>query len=370
MDLVKNVISIGSLSYYFVSFLISFLAAYVVITGFMWFFKRIKASNGKIEKTSYFANSFQRQAVILLVILGSIISIIFILPLAESTQNQVLTLLGLILTAIVTLSSTTIAANVMASIMLRIVKSFRPGDFIKIEGHFGRITESGLLHTEIQTEDRDLVTISNLYLVQRPYTITRATGTMISSTLSLGYDVHHETIKGLLLGAAKEAGLTDAYVLIISLGDFSVSYRVSGLLTDVKQLLSTRSKLNEAILVSFHSAGIEIISPSFMNQRKLDDRKKVIPTEARIISEEISDRDIQPLEELVFDKAEEAEKREELKKELEKLTTEMESLDKDIDEASEETLQSLNRRKAMLQQRSALIKDIIASMEREKKEKN
>ena len=43
--------------------------------------------------------------------------------------------------------------NVMAGLMLRAVRNFRTGDFVRVEKHFGRVTERGLLHTEIQTED-------------------------------------------------------------------------------------------------------------------------------------------------------------------------------------------------------------------------
>ena len=38
---------------------------------------------------------------------------------------------------------------------------------------FGRVTERGLFHTEIQTEDRDLVTLPNLYLVTNPVKVVR-----------------------------------------------------------------------------------------------------------------------------------------------------------------------------------------------------
>ena len=60
-------------------------------------------------------------------------------------------LLGLVLTGIIGLSSTSFVSNAMAGLMLRSVGSFRSGDFIEVQGNFGRVSARGLFHTEIQT---------------------------------------------------------------------------------------------------------------------------------------------------------------------------------------------------------------------------
>ncbi|GAA0560177.1 hypothetical protein GCM10009098_30290 [Rheinheimera aquimaris] len=62
---------------------------------------------------------------------------------------------------------------------------------------------------------------------------------------------------------------------ILELGNFAVTYRISGLLTEPKQLLSCRSALYGSILDTLHRQQVEIMSPSFMNQRKISD--KVLP---------------------------------------------------------------------------------------------
>ena len=64
--------------------------------------------------------------------------------------------------------------------MLRAINNFRLGDFIEVEGeHFGRVTEIDLFHTEIQTKDRDLLTLPNLFLITHPVKVIHASGTMI-----------------------------------------------------------------------------------------------------------------------------------------------------------------------------------------------
>ena len=61
----------------------------------------------------------------------------------DTSRGQLLALLGLALTAVIALSSTTFVANAMAGLMLRSVKSFRPGDFIRVGEQSGRVTERG-----------------------------------------------------------------------------------------------------------------------------------------------------------------------------------------------------------------------------------
>lgn len=85
----------------------------------------------------------------MLALTGVAIAVVLLtLPLEDSTRNQLLAILGLIATAIMELSSTTLVANAMPSVMLRTTKSIRTGDYLRVGEHFGRVTERGLMHTE------------------------------------------------------------------------------------------------------------------------------------------------------------------------------------------------------------------------------
>ncbi|MBU0984700.1 MAG: mechanosensitive ion channel family protein [candidate division Zixibacteria bacterium] len=108
---------------------------------------------------------FRRQMTTLILSFFGLLVIILALPVSESTTGQLLSLFGLLLSAAIALSATTFVGNIMAGLMLRAVKNFRAGDFVRIGDHFGRVSERGLFHVEVQTEDRDLVTLPNLYLV-------------------------------------------------------------------------------------------------------------------------------------------------------------------------------------------------------------
>lgn len=259
-----------------------------------------------------------RKLILLLLYVMGLIAIAIALPVSESTRNQVISLIGILLSGVIAFSSTTIVANVMAGIVLRFTKPFRTGDFIRVDGFFGRVTEKGLFDTEIQTEQRELIAFTNSFLISHPLQVVRSSGTIISASLSLGYDVHHGRIEPLLLKAAQLSDLDGPFVQILALGDHAITYRISGLLTEVKSMISSRSKLYANILDCLHDEKIEIVSPGFMNQRKLADDMVVLPIKSTTKNTQTKNgkgEDSAP-EDLIFDKAEEAEIKERTEKEL------------------------------------------------------
>lgn len=290
---------------------------------------------------------FRFQLIMLLLTLAGILAVIIALPISNEMQAQILQLIGILLSAAIALSSTTFIGNIMAGIMLRTIRSCRPGDFITLGEITGRITEMDLLHTEVQTEYRDLVTIPNLNMVTQPVKVVRASGTVISAEVSLGFDVPCARVFEVLIAATKEAGLEDGFAHVRELGDCSVSYRVAGLLEDVKSLISARSALRVAMLHQLHQAGIEIVSPTFMNTRALPDGKTVMPPTTRR-----SRKKQTAAEEVVFDKADVAARVEEIRKAIE-------ATDKQLAETDAESI----GRAALEKERERLIEQLAAAEE-------
>lgn len=286
--------------------------------------------------------NFVRPLVMLGITAIALIAIIIAMPLNEGTTNQLLGLLGLVLTGIIGLSSTTFVSNAMAGLMLRSVGSFRSGDFIQVDSHFGRVSARGLFHTEIQTEDRDLTTLPNLYLVSNPVRVVRSSGTIVSALISLGYDVSESKVEALLIEAAKRVGLEEPFVHVLELGDFSVQYRIAGFLEDIKRLVTARSQLRIEAMNTLHDADIEILSPTAMMQRPIGDRR-ILPQ--KVVASAISIKDDKPLpEERIFDKAEQAEAEERLVKELTDQESARAELEKEMGSVSEESKAELQKR--------------------------
>lgn len=329
---------------------VPFIATVTVIGGVLWGVHWLL-----IKRHPDFGadRKFSRQLIMLgLSVLGILVSVL-VLPISDSSRNQLLTLIGLILSGIFAFSSSTVVSNLMGGVLLRITKPFRVGDFIRIGDYFGRVSERGLFDTEIQTETRELISLPNSYCITHPVTTTRSSGTIISSTLSLGYDLDHRKIESLLIEAAQNSGLSEPFVHILELGNYSVTYRVSGLLDDPKRLISARSNLYASVLDTLHGKSIEIMSPSFMNQRRLDNDTKIIPPVSTVIQPPVESE--ASAEDIAFDKAEQAEKLEheklQLKQEIEKLEASVkDATNEETKKAKQEAIKELQQRLKALEE--------------------
>ena len=274
---------------------------------------------------------YREQGTRLIFRLCGVVLLIATLPMSGELRGQLFSLFGLLASAAIALSSTSVMGNLMAGFMLRTVDSFKAGDYVEFRGELGRVSQRGLLHVEIQNETSELVTVPNLLLVQEPYNVVRSSGTVISADVSLGYDVDRRDVEEALLAAIAAAELDNGFVQIRELGDFSITYRASGWLEEAGMLVSARSKLRGRMLDALHDAEIEIVSPSFMNQRRVEGDTKVIPVRGRFRREKHSDGHA---EEVLFSKAELASAVEKIERKMkqlkDKLNTDSDS-DEDID---------------------------------------
>jgi small conductance mechanosensitive channel len=315
-------------------------------------------------------NRFGIQVVTLILWLLGLLAIVILLPISDASRGQLLSLLGILLSAAIALSSTTLLGNLMAGMMLRAIRNFKPGDFVTVGNYFGRVSERGLFHVEIQTEDRDLMTLPNIYLVTNPVQVSRTSGTIISATVSLGYDLSHTKVEERLLDAANLAELQEPFVQIVELGDFAVTYRVAGLLTEVKQIISARSKLREYMLDCLHEGGVEIVSPAFMNTRALDRSSVFVPPTVRDGRKDEPKPAYTPSpEDIVFDKAEKAQSLEELRERYAKLGQDIDDLKKRLDAApSDAERDAIREHKTKLENTRKWLEETIEKREEESRD--
>ena len=305
---------------------------------------------------------FRRQLIMLGLTLFAILLGIILAPLGDTAlRGQLLSLYGIIVSATIALSSTTLVGNAMAGIMLRFIEGCRPGDYIHVGDHFGRISEMDLLHTEIQTEDRDLTTLPNLYMVTHPIKTLRKSGTILSVEVSLGYDVPRHKIEELLKDAAEKTGLESPFLQIRGLGDFSVSYAIAGLLTDLQQLISKRRQLRAATMDALHEAGIEIASPTLHSVRRFESNREFIPDAPEFV---VVETEGAGPDGLVFDKANQAENLENMRAERDTSLKATEEINAQLKTATtDEEKKPLELEKARLDRRTTWISDQITKIE-------
>lgn len=324
VDIIKSLLQPGSV----------LLLVILLLIFNSWIFNRFKSVTSD-------ANIAKRSVSFFLVLFGAL-SFILVLPIEKSLKGQILSFFGIIISAGIALSSTTVLGNLIAGLMNNSMKRFRNGDLISLDQMQGRVIKKSIFHTEIQLEDSNIMTIPNLYIATHPVKLTRKTNTVISTTVSLGYDVPRGKIEDALKEAASATGLNDPYVYITELGDYSVVYKIHGFLEDASKYFSTASLLNGHVMDFLHANGIEIVSPTFMNQRRVEE-KEFIPKQNH--KNPVEEKGPSP-EELIFDEAIESEKIEKKKDYLEELVDKQEALKKQLNEMKDET--EVNRTKASI----------------------
>ncbi len=323
--------------------LLTYLPAFLVppVVGVvMWMVHRVIKQ--RMEPSTN--RSIIRGLVLSVVGLAGAVAFVLALPVSESTKQNLLQVGGLAITAVVAFSSTTVIRDAAAGTAMRFFSPFKRGDYLETDRYFGRVTEAGLLHTELQTEDRALVTLSNATLLGNSFRTLPASGTVVSTEVSLGYDVPHTLVEEILLGAVEETGMEDPFVQVRELGNNAVTYRAAGVLTEVDNLLTTRSELRRNVLDSFHGRDVEIVSPEFRNQRTLAEDQRFVPTveEGTVPS---GDQTRGSTESVVFEKALEAQEAEDLQEIITDLQEKKETLEEQSDvEDKEDRLATLDRR--------------------------
>jgi len=217
---------------------------------------------------------------------------------------------------------------------------------------------------EIQLEDSNFMTIPNLYIANNPLKLTRKKDPVISTSVSLGYNIPRTQIEESLKEAALLTGLTDPYVYITELGDFSVSYKIHGFLKDSNMYFSSISLLNANVMDVLHKKKIEIVSPTFMNQINANG-KEFIPKmvkSRKVVAKKTP-------EDLIFDEANKSEEIEKKKDQLDNLKEQEELLHKEQKKLKKES--DIKKNKESIEQIDKLKTKVEKSIEQneEKSEK-
>lgn len=323
-----------------------------------WIFKKGSSiqSNKKIVQ----------QTITIFLILIAILAFVLTLPIEKSLKGNILSLLGIVLSAGIALSSTTILGNLIAGLMNNTMHRLKHGTLVKINDWQGRVTKKGIFYMEIQLDDSNFINIPNLFIAANPIKLMRNDNTIAIARVSLGYDISRITIEKALKEAVILAGLKDPYIYIESLGDFSVVYKVHGFMEDNTDYFSKHSLLRASIMDKLHEYNIEIVSPSFMNQRKVDDQQ-FIPSK-RIPKQKVQTAETP--ESKVFDEAYESMKIESIRDKLKDLKITESDIKEEIKNANDETKEQLKTSLAKNKKQQERIEQyILKLLEEQKNEK-
>ncbi len=209
------------------------------------------------------------------IILYSLIVLLIILNI-PGIDKKILQLLGVIGAGIIAFSSSTIIANAMSGILIKVIKPYALGDVVRIGEYFGKVADIRILHTELETHTKKLLSVPNSFVMKGAVKNFSKAPPIIHTEVKLGYDIDRLTAERLLLNSAKKAGLTHPFVSITMLGDYFVTYQINGeLVQRPEQFRLIESNLKKIVLDEFLVAQKEVMTPKIVARRVIG--RKVMP---------------------------------------------------------------------------------------------
>ena len=262
-----------------VSFLPKFFQIVVIVFCFRYLVKGLhylmnEIGSGRLKITGFYADWAQPTYLILRVLCYSFM-IVMIWPLLPSSESEVFQGVSVFIGIIVSLGSSSIIGNVMAGMVMTYMRPFHVGDFIKYGDMEGFVIEKSVLVTRIRTRKNDVITIPNSNLMTSQttnYTFSAHNyGVIVHTKVTIGYDMQWQQIRDLLLAAAAKTShlqkKPEPFVRITALDDFYVEYEINAYTRKSDLLSDIYSELHQNILDSFHSNGVEIMSPHIFAHR-------------------------------------------------------------------------------------------------------
>ena len=262
-----------------VGFLPKFFQIIVIIICFRYLVKGLhylmnEIGSGRLKVNGFYADWAQPTYLILRVLCYSFM-IVMIWPLLPSSDSQVFQGVSVFIGVIISLGSSSIIGNVMAGMVMTYMRPFHVGDFIKYGDMEGFVIEKSVLVTRIRTRKNDVITIPNSNLMTSQttnYTFSAHNyGVIVHTKVTIGYDMQWQLIRDLLLAAAAKTShlqkKPEPFVRITALDDFYVEYEINAYTRKSELLGDIYSELHQNILDSFHSNGVEIMSPHIFAHR-------------------------------------------------------------------------------------------------------
>jgi small-conductance mechanosensitive channel len=245
---------------------------YMVLRLVRLFFQQVE--QGRIAFANFpveWADPTYKIVRVLLIAFGLVVAF----PYLPASDSAAFAGVSVFIGVLVSLSSSSAIANVIAGIALTYTNAFRLGDRVKLGDSFGDIVETSLLATRIRTIKNEHITIPNSIVLGSAITNfsrnRNAAALILHTSVTIGYDAPWRQVHELLIGAALSTpGLRDdprPFVLQMALNDFYVTYEINAYTDTPHEMVNIYAALHARIQDVFYAAGVEIMSPHYTSVR-------------------------------------------------------------------------------------------------------
>lgn len=202
-------------------------------------------------------------------------TLVVVYPLLPGSASPAFKGVSIFIGAIISFGSTSAVANIVAGIVITYMSPYKIGDRVKIQDITGDVIERTLLVTRIRTPKNEDVTIPNANIINNKminYSANaEASGLLIHTTITIGYDVPWVIVDKLLKQAALKSLHIEPepapFVLQTSLDDNYVSYEVNAYTKEPNKMPAIYSDIHKNIQEAFNEEGVEILSPQYIAAR-------------------------------------------------------------------------------------------------------
>ncbi len=263
----------------------------VIVTVARYALTAIRALFAAVERGAITFGNFEREwseptyKIVRFLVIAFVLVVVF--PYLPGSRSEAFRGISIFLGVLVSLGSSSAIANIIAGTVLTYTRAFSVGDRVRIAETTGDVVARSLLVTRVRTNKNVDVTIPNAMVLSSHvlnYSATaKASGLILHTSVTIGYDVPWRTVHELLIAAAKDVpGILaepKPFVLQTALGDFSVAYELNAYTREASAQARLYSDLHERIQDRFIEAGVEIMSPMYHAVR--DGNDATIPPDQR-----------------------------------------------------------------------------------------
>jgi small-conductance mechanosensitive channel len=196
---------------------------------------------------------------------------VLVYPHVPGSESEAFKGVSILFGVLFSLGSTSVTANIIAGYSLIYRRTFKIGDYVRIDQHVGDVVDSRLLATYLRTPKNEQVIIPNSTVLNSSVvnysTMAREGKLLLHTSVGIGYETPWRQVEAMLLQAAgRTPGLvanSKPFVLHTLLGDFCVVYELNVYCDNARQMPDLYADLHRQILDVFNEYGIQIMTPAY-----------------------------------------------------------------------------------------------------------